>query len=111
MNQNQFESALQELKAGKEDIRPSDVVVYSEPLRSVLNSALRLGRISLTDLARQLELKREQAKQIADLLVTRNLFHVSTFSPENEIFYETRMSSMTRPLGRPRPDIWKKIDD
>jgi len=86
-------------------------MVYSEPLRSALNAAVRLGRISLTDLARQLELKREDAQQIADLLVTRNLFHVSAFSHDKEIFYETRMSSMTRPLGRPRPDIWKKIDD
>ncbi|MBI3738280.1 MAG: hypothetical protein HY258_04460 [Chloroflexi bacterium] len=111
MNQNQFERILQELKAGREDIRPSDVMVYSEPLRSALNAAIRLGRISLTDLAQQLELNRGQAKQIADLLVTRNLFHVSTFSHDKEIFYETRMSSLTRPLSRPPSEFLKKIDD
>lgn len=111
MNQDQFERTFQELKAGKEDIRPSDVVVYSEPLRSALNSALRLGRISLTDLARQLELQRDQAKQIADLLVARNLFRLSMLSNETETYYESRLSSMTRPLSRPPSEFLKKIDD
>ncbi len=111
MNQDQFERTLSELKAVKEDIRPSDVIVFSEPLRSALNFALRIGRISLTDFAKQLDLEREKAKQIAEQLVVRNLFKPSPFSNAKEIFYETRMSSMTRPLGRPASDIWKKIDD
>ena len=51
MNKEQFELALRELKAGKEDIRPSDVAFFSEPLRSALNQAIRIGRISLTDFA------------------------------------------------------------
>ena len=111
MNKEQFERALQELNARKEDIRPSDVVIFSEPLRSVLNQAVRIGRISLTDLAKQLEIEREQAGQIAENLIARHLFQASGFSTSKETFYETRLSAMTRPLGGPRPDIWKKLDN
>lgn len=111
LNKEQLDRTLQELKARQEDIRPSDVMVFSEPLRSVLNQAVRIGRVSLTDLANQLELGREQAKQIAEILIARHLFQISGFSNEKEVFYETRLSAMTRPLARPRPDLWKKLDD
>ncbi|MBI2758834.1 MAG: hypothetical protein HYX49_09165 [Chloroflexi bacterium] len=111
MNQEQYERALLEIKAGKEDIRPSDVIVFSEPLRSTLTRAVRIGRISLTDLARELELERERAREIVELLINRNLLRVSSFSNDKETFYETRLSAMTRPLGRPPSDIFKKLDD
>jgi hypothetical protein len=52
-----------------------------------------------------------QARQIAELLVERNLLHVSAFSNDKEIFYESRLSAMTRPLGRSTSDIWKKLDE
>lgn len=111
MSTLELERALQELKAGAEDIRPSDVVMFSEPLRSVLSSAVRRGQISLTELAEQLEFTREQTSQVADILVARNLFRLSPRSTDEEPYYETRMSSMTRPLTRPPSDIWKKLDD
>jgi hypothetical protein len=111
VNQEQFERTLQELQAGTDDIRPSDVVVFSEPLRSTLNLAVRWERISLTEFAKELEIERGQAKQIAEILLTRNLFRPSPLSDDQETYYEIRMSALSRPLGRPRPDIWKKIDD
>ena len=111
MNPEQFEHSLQELKARKEDIRPSDVVVFSEPLRSVLNQAVRIGRISLSDLAKQLEIAPGEARQIVEELIARHLFQISAFSSEKDVFYETRLSALTRPLVRPRTDVWKKIDD
>lgn len=111
MNKNQFERALQEVKAGKEDIRPSDVVVFSEPLRTVLTRAIRIGRISLTDLSSELELEREQVKELIAVLISRHLFQVSAFSNDKETFYETRLSAMTRPMARPPSDIFKKLDD
>ncbi len=111
MNAEQFERALQELKARQDDIRPSDVVIFSEPLRSVLNFAVRVGRLSLTDFARELEIDRELARQIVAILVARRLFQVSETSNEQEPVYEIRLSAMTRPLTRPRPDLWKKLDD
>lgn len=110
MSETLFQNALRELEARKEDIRPSDVVLFSEPLRTALNAMIRLSRFSLSEFAEKLEFKREQAKKIADILVERNLFVVSRFSNAEEIFYESRLSAMTRPLSRPPPDIWKKID-
>jgi len=111
VNKEQFERALQELKSGNEDIRPSDVVVFSEPLRSALNQAIRVGRISLTDFLKLLDLDREQGKQIISILVERHLFFISTFTSQVDTFYETRLSASTRPMTRLRPDVWKKVDD
>jgi hypothetical protein len=110
MSELLFQTALKELEERKEDIRPSDVVLFSEPLRSALNFVIRLGRFSLTEFAEKLEFTREQSKRLADILVERNLFAVSRFSNAEETFYESRLSAMTRPLSRPPSDIWKKID-
>ena len=110
MNESLFDNTLKELEARTEDIRPSDVVMFSEPLRSALNFMIRLGRFSLTELSEKLEFTREQSKQIADHLVERHLFVISRFSNNEETFYESRLSSLTRPLTRPPSDIWKKID-
>ena len=110
MSETLFQIALKELEERKEDIRPSDVVLFSEPLRSALNFVIRLGRFSLTEFAEKLEFTREQAKALADILVERNLFAVSRFSNAEETYYESRLSAMTRPLSRPPADIWKKID-
>ena len=110
MSELLFQTALKELEERKEDIRPSDVVLFSEPLRSALNFVIRLGRFSLTEFAEKLEFTRDQSKQLVDILVARNLFAVSRFSNAEETFYESRLSAMTRPLSRPPSDIWKKID-
>lgn len=110
MNQLLFENSIKELEERKEDLRPSDVVLFSEPLRSALNHVIRLGRFSLTEFTEKLNFTREQSKQIADLLIARNLFEVSRFSNVEETYYEARLSAMTRPLKRPSLDIWKKID-
>ena len=110
MSELLFQTALKELEERKEDIRPSDVVLFSEPLRSALNFVIRLGRFSLTEFAEKLEFTRDQSKKLADILVERNLFAVSRFSNAEETYYESRLSAMTRPLSRPPSDIWKKID-
>ncbi len=111
MNQEQFERALQELKSGREDIRPSDVTIFSEPLRSVLNQAVRAGRISFTDFSKLLELEHEQTEQIVSILVERHLFYLSPFASSSDAFYETRLSGSTRPMQRLSSNFWKKIDD
>lgn len=110
MSASLYETALQELEEKKEDIRPSDVVSFSEPLRSALNFVIRLGRFSLTEFSEKLELTREETKNIADILVQRNLFEVAKYSTAEETFYEARLSATTRPFSRPPADIWKKID-
>lgn len=110
MSEILFNNAIKELQTGTEDIRPSDVISFSEPLRTAINAMIRLGRFSLTEFAEKLEFTREEARQIADILVQRNLFSVSRFSNAEETFYESRLTAMTRPLSRPPSDIWKKID-
>jgi hypothetical protein len=111
VDQRELQDTLDELRSRAEDIRPSDVVSFSEPLRSALNFAQRIGRISLTEMAGMLAIERRHARQIAQLLVARKLLHISPLSSPTETYYETRLSAMTRPLSRPAPDIWKKVDD
>jgi len=106
-----FDDICKQLRERKDDIRPSDVATFPEPLSSTLTYAVRIGRISLNDLAKRLGLKVEHARQLADLLVARRLFQLSPFSNSNEVFFETRLSSMTRPLMRPSLGLWKKIED
>jgi hypothetical protein len=105
-----YKIALKELEASTEDIRPSDILAFSEPLASALNFVIRLGRFSLTEFAEKLEFTRTEAKKLADVLVKRNLFEVTKFSTPEETYYQSRLSAMTRPLKRPASDIWKKLD-
>ena len=109
MGNPQFDVAIKELEERTDDIRPSDVLMFSEPLRSALNFVIRLKRFSLTEFGEQLPFTREEVKRLADLLVKRNLFDVSRFATEAEPYYEARLSAMTRPLTRPPSDIWTKI--
>jgi len=110
MSETLYQIALSELEAYKEDIRPSDIVLFSEPLRSALNFAIRTGRFSLTEFAEKLEFTREESKKIADVLAARNLLEVTRFSTTEETYYQSRLTAMTRPLKRPPSDIWKKLE-
>jgi hypothetical protein len=110
MSETLFEKTVRELETRKEDIRPSDVILFSEPLRSALSFVIRMGRFSLMDFKDKLGFTREQTRRITELLVQRNLIVVSRFSNTEETYYESRISSLTRPLSRPPSDIWKKID-
>lgn len=110
MSESPFETAIKELEARTEDLRPSDIVSFSEPLRSALNFVVRLGRFSLTEFAEQLNFTRDETKKIADILVKRNLFDITRFSTAEETYYQARLTAMTRPLTRPPSDVWKKID-
>ena len=110
MSYSLYKIVLKELEARTEDIRPSDVVLFSEPLRTALNFVIRLGRFSLTEFAERLEFSRKQTRKIAEILIERNLFVKSRLSNAEETFYESRLSSLTRPLTRPPSEIWKKID-
>ena len=111
MSESVYQTVLKELELRVEDIRPSDIVLFSEPLRSALNYAVRLGRFSQTEFAEQLgEFTREEAKRIADILVERNLFEVTKFSTAEETYYQCRISGTTRPFKRPPAEVWKKLD-
>lgn len=105
-----YELALSQIQANKTDLMPSDILAFSEPLRSAVNAMVRLGRFSLTEFTEQIGFTREETKNIADALVQRKLFEVASYSNEQETFYTARLSGSTRPLTRPPTDIWKKLD-
>ncbi len=111
MSESPYAIAITELSSRTEDVRPSDVVLFSEPLRSALNFVIRLGRFNLTDFSEKLGFTRYQTKKIADILVERHLFTLlpDATKPE-EIFYESRPSALSRPSLRKPNDIWKKLD-
>ncbi|MFN3491921.1 MAG: hypothetical protein ACK40V_06840 [Anaerolineales bacterium] len=110
MSLSPYELALKEIQSGQTDIMPSDVLAFSEPLRSAVNAMIRLGRFSLTEFTEKINFTREETKHIADALVQRKLFEVASYSNEQETFYLAHLSGSTRPLTRPPSDIWKKID-
>jgi len=111
MSQASYDLAFKEISSREEDIRPSDVILFSEPLRSALNYVIRLGRFNLTDFSKKLGFTRDQAKTIADILVERNLFTIrSDPSKPAETFYEARLSALARAPVRKSVDIWKKLD-
>ena len=48
----------------QEDIRPSDIVLFSEPLRSALNFTIRAGRFSLTEFEEKLGFTAKKQKRL-----------------------------------------------
>jgi len=111
MSESTFEVIQSELASRKEDIKPSDVILFSEPLRSAINFAVRLGNFSLTAFSKKLGLTRAESKQIADILVERHLFTVQPNSTDEEIFYKARLSAPARSVFDRKPsDILKKIE-
>jgi hypothetical protein len=109
MSETPYETAIAELKASTAEFRPSDVMLFSEPLRSALNFAIRSGKFNLTEFAQKLGFTRAEAKRVADILVERRLLTVSTASTAEEIFYESRLSALSRPARRAPSDLWNKI--
>jgi hypothetical protein len=110
MKPSPYELALNQIQANKSDMMPSDILGFSEPLRSALNTMIRLGRFSLTEFTEKLGFTREETKKIAEALAQRKLFEIANYSNEKETFYVAHLSGSTRPLKRPPSDIWKKID-
>jgi hypothetical protein len=110
MSEALYKIVIKELEASAEDIRPSDIVLFSEPLRSALNFVIRLGRFSLTEFAEKLEFSQSETKKITDILVKRNLFEILKSSTLTETYFQSRLSALTRPMKRPTLDVWKKLD-
>jgi hypothetical protein len=92
---------------GERDLTSTDIVSLNEPLRSVLNGAVRTGKIRLEDLAKDLRLSLKGASQLADVLVKKGLFH-----PVDGMTYDVRVSGKTYGHERPRTvELWAKFDD
>ena len=105
-----YERAMKEIQSDKADLMPSDILAFSEPLRSALNIMVRLGRFSLTEFTEKLTFSREETKSVAEELVKRKLFEVVPNTTGPETFYTAHLTGSTRPLKKPDLDLWKKID-
>lgn len=105
-----YQVALNQIQSNKSDMMPSDILGFSEPLRSALNAMIRLGRFSLTEFTEKLGFTREETKKIAEALAQRKLFEIAKYSTAEETYYTAHLSGSTRPLKKPDLDLWKKID-
>lgn len=82
-----YQVALNQIQSNKSDMMPSDILGFSEPLRSALNAMIRLGRFSLTEFTEKLGFTREETKNIADALAQRKLFEIAKYSTAEETYY------------------------
>ena len=101
----QFINILERL--GDRDLTATDIVTLTEPLRTVLTNAMRVGHVQLDDLASELGLSLRGASRVANLLVKKGMFH-----PTSETTFSVRVSGWThRHEGPHTDDLWKKIDN
>ena len=92
MNDSLFDQIVQELEISKEAIRLSDVVMFSEPLRSTLNFALQAKHFNLTEFTENLKFTRDQSRQIAELLAERGFLKILSSPYDQEPEYETQLT-------------------
>ena len=103
-NPKQFLRVLENL--GEQDLTATDIVSLPEPLRSVLSSAIRTGKIDLKDFAKDLRLSLDGAALLADILVKKGLFH-----RRDGNMYDVRASGKTyRHENSQTMQLWAKFD-
>jgi hypothetical protein len=91
---------------GEQNLTATDIVSLPEPLRSVLSSAIRAGKINLKDFAKDLRLSLDGAALLADLLVKKGLFH-----RRDGNMYDVRASGKTYGHENSRTmELWAKLD-
>jgi hypothetical protein len=103
-NPKKFLHILQNL--GEQNLTATDIVSLPEPLRSVLSSAIRAGKINLKDFAKDLRLSPDGASLLADVLVKKGLFH-----RRDGNMYDVRASGRTYSHENSRTmELWAKFD-
>ena len=91
---------------GDKDLTATDIVSLKEPLRSVLNGAVRAGTIQRDALARDLALTLNDASSLAVTLVKRGVFQVASATT-----YDVRVSGRTYSHENSRTmELWAKLD-
>lgn len=103
-NPKQFLRVLEKL--GEQNLTATDIVSLPEPLRSVLSSAVRAGKINLEDFAKDLRLSRDGASLLAEVLVKKGLFH-----RRDGKTYDVRASGKTYSHENSKTmELWAKLD-
>ena len=91
---------------GDRELTATDIVSLQEPLRSVLNAAIRAGRVQTAALATDLALRKQEASSLAVLLVKRGIFRVVDATT-----YDVRVSGKTYSHENSRTmELWAKLD-
>lgn len=104
-NPKHYLNMLEDL--GDRNLTATDVVTLKEPLRTVLTKALRVGKVHLDDFARELNLSRDGATQLSDLLVKKGLFHARDGKT-----YDVRATGKTYSHENSRTvELWAKFDN
>ena len=105
-------SFLQELKdRPQEQIMPSDVVKFSDPLRAVFTHATREGKITFSKMNVILDLTEAETQQVVDYIVEKG-FLCAPSPLDIEPVYETRFEVRTRRKEDVIPkDILSKLDN
>ena len=86
-----------------------DIMALPEPLSQTLIKLIRKRRMSLDDLATELELAPAQMSKLCDVLIHKGYLKVSTNRRESEPVY--RLLLAPKPKSPLPTSIWQTLDD
>ena len=90
----------------------TDVLALPNPLRATLNKMMRGRSLTLTELAADLGVPSDEARQLADIMVAKGLVRARNPRDGGESSYRVRFLRKSKQRVRKMPtDIWKALDD
>ena len=92
-----------------EGVSPVALLDLPEPLRSATTRLMRIGTMTLSELAADLSLERSQAHHLGELLVDKGILSAAPEGPDGEIVYRLRLAHTRRrvlPVG-----VWQALGD
>jgi DNA-binding IclR family transcriptional regulator len=88
-----------------EGITPADLLDLSPELRRIINTILRQGEMSLTEIVLQLDMRPSEVKDLLDTLVEKG--YLRAFEVKGELHYKTFLAHKR---GREVPlNIWEAL--
>jgi hypothetical protein len=107
--QIQFLSIRAEIESWpvKSGIKPTDLMLLSEPLRGILNTTVRQGTITLSTFADAIDLPVGLALEVVELLVEHGFLCTSEQNDQGDRQYHVRYSRSNRKVG----DVWGTVLD
>lgn len=98
-----LERALEE-RPKLEGVTPEDIMELPQPLRESMQMILRVGAVSLSEMASDLGLNQDQAGRVADLLIDRGFLAAAGETPGGDRLY--RINLAPRKRRRVPTDLW-----
>ncbi len=97
-----------EVWARPEGLRTTDMIDMPKPLRPILQTIMRRGSITVTDLADELDCDPQEADEIADLLVECGFLRSHDTQEDGQVVYRVKLARTRR---RTPASIWSKMLD